>query len=144
MRKWSIKKADDSIQIVHCDQYPSFVLESGDTIISELQDSDLPDRRFRECWIDNEGSLELDLSAVRAQRTAEVRVKRDRWLLQNDAKWAEASKKGEDTTDILSDAEALRDLPADIQVDLSALITAEDIASYDPFPSLGLTQSYED
>lgn len=84
-----------------------------------------------------------ELILARKDRLASVRAERDKKLLQNDKLWLIASKKGEPTAGLETDAQTLRDLPELAETELAALETVEDIKAYDCFSGLALNGDYE-
>lgn len=84
-----------------------------------------------------------ELTLERARKMEEIRAKRDAMLLVNDKDWLIASKKGEDTTALEADAQALRDMTTQAQTDVDALATVDDIKAHDAFAGLSLSKAYE-
>lgn len=84
-----------------------------------------------------------ELALARRNKMAEIRLKRDVWLLVNDKEWLIKSKKQESTVALEADAEALRDLPEAAQAAVDAMSSPEDIRAYDAFSGLSLSMSYE-
>lgn len=73
------------------------------------------------------------LQIAKQRKMSAIRSTRDQRLVENDKQWLIASKKGESTTAIETEAQALRDLPEAAELALSELETVEDILAYDPF-----------
>jgi len=69
----------------------------------------------------------------RARKLEQIRAERNRRLAENDKQWLIASKKGDSTSSLESEAQALRDLPESAEEALADLETVEDIQAYDAF-----------
>lgn len=91
----------------------------------------------------SEDLADAELGLARNSKLAQIRAKRNALLIQNDKLWMIASKKGESTTDLETDAQTLRDLPELAQSELEALEDAEAVKAYDCFTGLVLHGSYE-
>ena len=74
-----------------------------------------------------------ELSLSKKNKLEEIRSKRNSLLVENDKQWLIKSKKGQSTTALEAEAQALRDLPEEAETALNAMTTLEDIAAYDPF-----------
>lgn len=129
MKRWAIKKADDSIGIFFGAD-PSIVLADGDVVVGEAPE--LPTNVAQEAWKEEDGAIVVDLDKAREIKLDEIRVERDRLLAESDAEWVEKSSKGEDVSDLNTRKQALRDLPAAVESALASESTAEDIAAYTP------------
>lgn len=74
-----------------------------------------------------------ELALARKKRLAEIRGERDQKLLDNDKAWLIASKTGQSTTAIETEAQNLRDIPELAEDELALLESVEDIKAYNPF-----------
>jgi hypothetical protein len=74
-----------------------------------------------------------EIILARKNRLGAIRAERDSLLLINDKNWLIASKKGESTTSIETEAQNLRDIPEMAEDDLALLESVEDIEAYNPF-----------
>lgn len=137
---WALKKSGGAISLGVGKTVPTEVSQNL-TILGKIEE--MPDARFRDCLVEDEVEvIKVDLAQARTKVLNLRRATRDEMLIKNDAMWAEASKRGQDVTDILADAEKLRDMPETAQTELDALTDLDEIWEYDPFAGLELTQSY--
>lgn len=91
-----------------------------------------------------ENELEVsELAVAKRDKMTEIRAERNRMLKANDEAWLIASKTGQATTALESDAQILRDMTEAAETALDALTTVEDIKAHDAFASLNLSRSYE-
>lgn len=86
--------------------------------------------------VPEEELAEQELALARKDKMTEIRTERDRRLLENDKEWLIASKTGQSTATIETEAQTLRDLPEAAEVALAALTTIEDIKNYDAFSGM--------
>lgn len=92
---------------------------------------------------DGAGGVKVDLPTVRAMKLEEIRAKRDAMLKKSDERFVEELSKAADTSAIEADKQALRDLMATAETDLSSKIKDTTIDAYDAFSGLTLSESYE-
>jgi hypothetical protein len=74
-----------------------------------------------------------ELALARKNRLAAIRAERDQKLVENDKLWLIASKTGQSTTAIETEAQNLRDIPEMAEDELALLTNIEDIKAYNPF-----------
>lgn len=95
------------------------------------QDLPLPaTRRFRNVWTADSTSAFVDMPKARGQVLDEIRVKRDAALAASDVELLRAQEKGEDTRELATRRQALRDLPTKVADDLAKLNTPEELEAY--------------
>jgi len=154
MGKWAAKRdSDGSITIVQPrsgtaqSALDRLAVDMGEsyTLLNEITDlNPEPSKRWRKQLQDNgSGDLEVDMTAAREAKMTEIREKRDSWLKQSDDSWIEESSKGNATTDIESDKDALRDMTDDAQIAVDAETDADDLEAMDAFSGLTLNGTYE-
>lgn len=131
MKKWLIKKADDSVVIISSKSSPENFMQETDVLIGEAP-QDTPDREFRDCWKEDSGELKVDLPKAREKRLAEIRAERDARLKATDEAWVEGMSKGEDVSAIEALKQTLRDIPATAETELSSKLATTTIKAYDP------------
>lgn len=74
-----------------------------------------------------------EIALARKDRLAAIRAERDQKLVDNDKAWLIASKKGQSTTALETEAQNLRDIPEMAEDELALLETIEEIKAYNPF-----------
>ena len=117
--------------------------EDWTLIAEEVASEDLPMRKYRDAWIDDEaGGVKVDLAKAREMKLEEIREQRNAMLKRSDERYVEELSKGNDTTAIEADKAALRDLPSAAETALSSKIKANTIDEYDAFADLTLSEEY--
>lgn len=110
----------------------------GHTRLENVDSEDLPARRFRNCWRWTlQAGVDVDLPLAREQLLAEVRVERTVRLTASDVDKNRLDDVGtpQQRQDLGSYRQALRDLPAVVQMQLALLGTAEALEAYQaPWP----------
>ncbi len=79
----------------------------------DVDDKDIPDsREFRDAWVDESNDSCIDICCKKAQKLVleDLRRKREPLLLKQDAKFMAALRKGEDTTILNEETQALLDV----------------------------------
>lgn len=93
--------------------------------------SELPSRRFRNAWREVAGLIKVDIPEARNIRMVEIRSERDKKLDDADKKTArELEQQGVNYPDWVTYKQALRDVPADI--DLSGLNDEQSLSDFEP------------
>ena len=85
--------------------------------LPNLADDDNVDRRWRSCLrADKSGKIGVDMPPARAQRLEEIRVERNRRLVELDGPWMRATGQGKTTEGDAIEAkrQQLRDIPNDL------------------------------
>jgi len=100
----------------------------------DVDPATLPSRRFRDAWTLTAGKVSHDLPKARALRLAELRAGRDILLAESDGPKLRALERGAAKEIAALDAyrQALRDLPAQAEAELAAIVRVEDLATYEP------------
>lgn len=92
-------------------------------------------RRFRNSWTKGPTGVVVDLDKARVQRLAEIRDERDKLLVASDGLMLRAQETGRGVVEMQTYRQALRDLPASIN--LSTHASDEALAAYAPaWPTL--------
>lgn len=76
------------------------------------------------------------VSKARESKMEQIRAERNIRLVENDKQWMIKKKKGQSTTSLENEAQALRDLPETAQAALDEMNSVEDIQNYDAFEEL--------
>ena len=107
--------------------------------LPNLADDDNVDRRWRSCLrADKSGKIGVDMPLARAQRLEEIRVERNRRLVELDGPWMRATGQGKTTEGDAIEAkrQQLRDIPNDLEAGKietwNAIETPDDLAGYEP------------
>jgi hypothetical protein len=87
-------------------------------------------RKFRNCWTGGTQAVVVDLPKAREQVLAEVRVQRDAALDVTDKELLRAQELGQDTRELLTKRQELRDLPVVVAADLAQITTPEELEAY--------------
>jgi hypothetical protein len=136
MKMYAVKMLNDnSVGILMVKGDPTSKLEQANAeMIGAIEEQDLPDKYFRNCWRKSGAdSIAINMPLARAQIMAEIRSKRDEYLVKSDAKQMEMVSKGEDTTDLFALKQALRDLPDSIDLDG---LNADELKALDTFDTI--------
>lgn len=144
MKKYAYETAEGNIRLISAKVNPLNYLPEGATLRDDLDAENLPDAKYKECWVDNgSGGVKVDLPKARIQKEAEIRAERDRILKLTDEAFLIALSKGESTTDIEADKVILRDMMADVTTGLSSKMAITTIDAYDGFADVTLAGTYE-
>lgn len=63
MKKYAVKRQDDSIYVIQCKHSPENFMEDSenDTLMNEITESNpLPDKKYRDSWVDSDGDVALE------------------------------------------------------------------------------------
>lgn len=130
MNTSAIKKADGTIWLSHGDH--SRAMEDGDQLIELPRDWEAPNLKYRDCWVEKDGDIIIDLTKAKAQKLDEIRKERDSKLADTDKEWMIASSQGKPVDAINGKKQALRDIPDEAQKDLAKLRSINTIDAYEP------------
>lgn len=80
--------------------------------IREIEDTDLPDREFRNAWVDvtEESRIDICCSKARDLKLEEVRAKRKELLVEQDSKFMIALETGKGLDEVKAEKQRLRDI----------------------------------
>lgn len=107
--------------------------ETGEVITPAVEEVEAQDAVYETVPAVRGMRMVSNLAKARAIKVAAIRVVRDQKLEENDKQWLIATKKREDTTNLESVAQMLRDLPEYAATELAELTTLEEINGYNPF-----------
>lgn len=98
-------------------------------LTKDIDDSELPSRRFRMQWVQSVNGVVPDLVKSRNQVLAELRQVRDKELTISDGKMAKENEIGtpQSQQDMKDYRQGLRDLPQNINAKLTVLDTVEEL-----------------
>ena len=146
MNRYLVEKSDGSITFLHCEGDPSSFLLEDQTLIGLAPDnSELPDASCKSCWVNNSGTIEIDLTKLKAKKQAEIEDQQKALLLLTDKPWVEAMTKADATmqSDVEADKVIIRAVNNQAVTDLDGFTTAQEVMDYDPIPALTLNRTYE-
>lgn len=147
MIRYLVENADGSISIDNAPNEDFLAqVKPTVTILGPAADFEpLPDIACKRCWVNNAGTIEVDLDRLRQKRLDEIEAEQKALLELTDKPWVEAMTKSDATmqSEIEADKTAIRAVNNQAVTDLAALTTAEDIMAYDPIPALTLNRTYE-
>ena len=113
------------------------------TLMNEVSEL-TANRKYRDHWRDDgNGDIAVDMTLARAAKMEEIRAKRDAMLEKSDKLYIEQLTKGQDTSDVEADKNALRDMTVAAQVVVDAEDDADALEAMDAFAGLSLNNSYE-
>lgn len=116
----------------HSQDYPNNVLDSARIVIRE--DTIPEDRLFRNAWTDEYDTPTVDINIDKAKdiHMSRIREMRDRALEDSDKEFMVKLSKGEDTSNIVTMKNTLRDIPQTVQPDIENIKTVEELKAYWP------------
>lgn len=131
-KEYWYKLSDDSVRSFWTNQSSEQFLPDGASFVdAPVTRPDMT--KYKESLVYNQTVIVTDLDKYKEVKLEEIRIERDKKLLENDKDWLIASKKVEDTSAIEATAQSLRDLPTSAATAMSSMTTVEEIETYNAF-----------
>jgi len=123
---------DEWLQRTVKEGVPKLSKLKGAKRLDDCLTTDLPNRRFRNCWRNKEGLTKVDMVLARVQRMSEVRVERDERFKAFDNEWMKFKGQGNEAeaSKVEAKRETLRNIPNNLKLD--AIKTPEELEKFEP------------
>ncbi len=105
----------------------------------DIDEADLPARRFRDCWRFSAGQVRVQPALARAKHTKDMKDEFSKRAAESDGLRLKYDDIGtvQQKADVTAYRQALRAIPATVQTDLAALTTEAQFLAYQPpWPAL--------
>lgn len=139
MKRHFYKTSDGSVHVLHANNNAEdrvYTIDPTAVYIGEVADADMPSREYRDCWVESEGSIVVDLTAAKEKKVEEIRKVRDQLLTESDAIWVEIASKDEAQAGIQTYKQELRDMMPGEEATIAAISDVESLTAYTPtFPT---------